>query len=121
MPKPGRDLAYVWDIVDAAHSIVQFVGERSFQEYIGDPMLQAAVERKIEIIGEAARRLTQGFKDDHPEIPWPRIISQRNVLAHDYGRINHTILWRVVTVSIPELVQVLQPLIPPLPDEAQED
>jgi uncharacterized protein with HEPN domain len=50
----------------------------------------------------------------HPEIPWGRIIAQRNVLAHEYGEIEDEIVWAVATVSIPDLIFLLEPLVPPI-------
>jgi uncharacterized protein with HEPN domain len=78
-------------------------------------MMQLAVERAIEIIGEAARNLTPAFRDAHPEIPWRPIIAQRHVLAHDYGDIKQDRIWRVVTVHVPDLISQLEPLVPPPP------
>jgi uncharacterized protein with HEPN domain len=79
----GRDPAYLWDMLDAARSVLQFVGEKTFDEYLDHPVIQAAAERKIEIIGEAARRVSEEFKKSHSEIPWRRIIGQRHILAHE--------------------------------------
>jgi len=75
------------------------------------------VERHLEIIGEAANRVSRSFREAHPEIPWQRIVAQRNVLAHEYGEIENTLVWRVATIRIPELIQQLQRLLPPLPPQ----
>ena len=80
-------------------------------------MLRGAVERHIEIIGEAANRVSRGFRAAHPEIPWRQIIAQRNVLTHEYGDIDDALIWRVVTTRIPELMSQLERLMPPLPPE----
>jgi uncharacterized protein with HEPN domain len=70
MPPEGRDAAYLWDLIDAARQIVDFVHGERFFDYENNRMLQAAVERELEIIGEAANRLSDVFKASHPEIPW---------------------------------------------------
>jgi uncharacterized protein with HEPN domain len=70
-------------------------------------MLRYAVERPIEVIGEAARHISGPFKMKHPEIPWGRIIGQRNVLAHEYGEILLERVWRTAKESIPELAELL--------------
>ena len=75
------------------------------------------MERHLEIIGEAANRVSRSFREAHPEIPWQRIVAQRNVLAHEYGEIENTLVWRVATIRIPELIQQLQRLLPPLPPQ----
>ena len=110
------DEAYLWDMLDAAQAVRQFVAGRSFEDYLRDGMLRAAVERQIEIIGEAARHVSSGLQIAHPEIPWRGIIAQRHVIAHDYGDIKHDRLWPVATGLIPKLIQMLEPLVPPDPE-----
>ncbi len=109
------DDAYLWDMLDAAQSVRQFVAGRSFDDYVQDAMLRGAVERQIEIVGEAARHVSPAFQAVHREIPWRGIIAQRHVIAHDYGDIKHDRLWAVATGLIPKLVQMLEPLVPPDP------
>jgi len=114
-----KDVSYLWDIVDAAKSIKQFVQGCTFEEYMENTLLQAAVERKIEIIGEAARRLSESFRQRYADIPWKLIIAQRNVLAHEYGEINQERIWNVVVERIPELIAALEPLLPPAPEDTE--
>jgi uncharacterized protein with HEPN domain len=76
-----------------------------------------AVERAVEIIGEAARRVSEEFRRLHPEIPWRSMIAQRNVLAHEYGEIKHERMWLLVTEHLPTLVRDLEKLVPPIPPE----
>jgi len=83
-----------------------------FHQYEQDRKLQLAVERAIEIIGEAARNISKDFQNAHPEIQWRGIIGQRHVLAHEYGEIKQERLWLVVTERIPELIKLLEPLVP---------
>lgn len=115
MQPEAKDAAYLWDMFDAARAVQHFVTSRSFSDYVADRMLRGAVERHIEIIGEAASRISPAFRQAHPEIPWHRIVAQRNALAHEYGEIEHALVWRVATVHIPELIKHLQGLLPPLP------
>ncbi len=92
------------------------MGDASPAEYLKDAMLRSAVERQIEIIGEAAGRLSGGFRAAHPEIPWQRIIAQRNVLIHDYGEIDHQRVWKLVMEYIPRLIEQMEPLVPEPPE-----
>lgn len=105
-----RDRAHLWDMLDAALAIEDFVRGKTYENYTSDRMLRAAVERQLEIIGEAARRISGATRDAHPEIPWRGIIGQLNVLAHEYGDILHEIIWVIVTKRVPELVEQLQRL-----------
>lgn len=113
MPRDRDDLALLWDMLQAAERIVEFAGSKSLAEYAQDELLQAAVERKLEVIGEAARGVSDAFKAAHPEIPWRGIVSQRHFIAHEYGEIRHEKIWAVVKRRIPELVALLLPFVPP--------
>ena len=115
MAPESRDAAYLWDMLDAARSIRRFTADTSLDQYQQNEVMKLAVERQLEVIGEAARRVSDTFKQAHPEIPWQPIIAQRHVLAHEYGEVNHIRIWRVVTTHIPALISSLEPLIPPLP------
>jgi uncharacterized protein with HEPN domain len=110
-----RDAGYLWDMLDSARTINNFVSGVSINQYMQNRQLQLAVERAIEIIGEAARRVSKVFQDEHSNIPWQNIIAQRNVLAHEYGEIKQELIWKVATVRIPELIAALESLIPPPP------
>jgi uncharacterized protein with HEPN domain len=115
MPRERDDASLLWDMLEAAHKVRQFIAGKTFHDYSQDEVLQAAVERKLEIIGEAARAVSDEFRQKHPEVPWRGIVAQRHFLAHEYGEVHHEKLWRVATVRIPELIEQLEKLIPPLP------
>jgi uncharacterized protein with HEPN domain len=74
------------------------------------------VERKIEILGEAARKVSDEYKELHQEIPWRGIIGQRNVLIHEYNEVDQRAIWELATADIPKLIKLLEPLVPPAPD-----
>ena len=121
MPREQSDASFLWDMLTAARAVASFVTDRNFEQYERDLLLRSAVERQIEIIGEAARRITRAFRDQRPEIPWPRIMGQRHVLAHDYGEIEHDRIWRVATLHIPVLMGQLEPLVPMPPPDPEPD
>jgi uncharacterized protein with HEPN domain len=121
MQPDERDAAYLWDMLDAARTIREFTSGVGFQQYSQNRMLQLAIERAVEIIGEAARHVSEAFKQAHPEIPWRSIIAQRHVLAHQYGEIEQERIWLVATVHVAELIANLEPLIPPLPPKPEGD
>ncbi len=79
-------------------------------------MRQLALGRTLEIIGEAARRVSEPFRDAHPEIPWKYIIGNRNVLAHNYDEIVLEVLWTTATRDVPRLVVALLALLPQAPE-----
>jgi uncharacterized protein with HEPN domain len=88
MPPETRDAAYLWDMLDAARAIADFVATSTYQDYTQNRMLRGAVERHLEIIGEAAGHVSLEFRRAHADIPWSRIIGQRNILIHEYGEVD---------------------------------
>jgi len=113
MPNNPDDAAPLWDMLDAARAITDFVSDKRAEDYFRNRMLRGAVERHLEIVGEAARRESESFRARHPEIPWQRIIGLRNILAHEYGEIKHERMWALVTGEIPGLVRILAGIVPP--------
>jgi uncharacterized protein with HEPN domain len=111
MPLEARDLACLWDMADAAEAVVDMTSAIPLATYLNDRMRQLAVERAVEIIGEAAKHVSEDVKRGNPGIPWRLIISQRNVLAHDYGAIDPERMWRLAVQDIPSLLAQLRPLL----------
>ena len=112
---PAEDSAWLLDMLTAARAVQSFVTGKTFAEYGADLLLRSAVERPVEIIGEAARGMSDSFKRAHPEIPWRPITAQRHRLAHEYGEIDDALIWTVATVHIPRLIAQIEPLTPPPP------
>ena len=115
MPRDMDDGALLLDMLEAAREVGGYVTGRTREEYETDGMLRRSVERVVEIIGEAARGVSATFRTAHPEVPWQQISATRHILAHEYGRIDNEIMWRIVTVHVPELIRLLSPLISPPP------
>lgn len=76
-----------------------------------DRLLNLALTRLLEIIGEAANRVPQDFRDLHPEIPWMQMIGARNRLIHGYEAIDFDILWNIAKNDIPALIQSLDKIL----------
>lgn len=110
MPLSERDTALVEDMLVHARLISAFVEGISVDQYLADRKTQLAVERLIEIIGEAARGMSKAFRDSEPDIPWRGIIGQRNVLAHEYGEVKQERIWNVASREIPILIRHLERL-----------
>lgn len=114
-----RDPAFLWDMIQAARAIVEFTENVSLEKFLAvgrdREMTRLAVERGLEILGEAARRVSSQFRDRHPEIPWKEIIGLRNVLSHQYDIVNYQEIYGMVREQIPELITQLEPLVPPPP------
>ncbi|HPC46258.1 MAG TPA: DUF86 domain-containing protein [Candidatus Latescibacteria bacterium] len=107
MPVPvdrERDLAKCEDMRIHVARARDFLGAMSLAEFEKDELRQAAVVRCIEVIGEAARSISEATRRDAPEIPWQLIIGMRNVLAHDYGTVDLPRVYEVVTDHLPALL-----------------
>ena len=105
------DYKLVWDMLEAARTVVELTGELDLAAYERNKTIRLAVERSIEIIGEAARHRSPEFLHRHNDIPWEAIVRTRHVMAHDYGEIEHDKVWRIATTHIPALVLRLQPIL----------
>jgi uncharacterized protein with HEPN domain len=120
MAPEKRDIANVWDMIDACGTIAELVHGRTYDQYLNEKMFRLAVERAIEIIGEAARRLTPGLRAAHPEVPWNAIMAQRHILAHEYDELKHEMVWRVATFHVPALLPQLETIHKGLEQAEQE-
>lgn len=117
MPLNRRDPAYLMDMLEASQKVQHYLKDKTFEDFLRDEMLKDAVERNLEIIGEAARRISEDLKQENPGIPWRKIIAQRNVLVHEYNDIRIEEIWEVASFHLPRLIDQIRPLIPPLPPE----
>jgi len=108
-----RDDAYLLDMLLAAKKVRSFTENVNWEQFNSDELRQDAVMRQIQIIGEAARKVSEQYKQQHSEIPWEGIIGMRHRLVHEYFRIIPKRVWDVVEKDIPELIRLIEPLVPP--------
>jgi uncharacterized protein with HEPN domain len=112
MQPVDRDAALLWDMLQACREIREFTRDVAWEDFIADRKLCLAVERCLEIVGEAAGHIGKPFRSAHPEIPWRLITGMRNVLAHDYGQIEYQVIYGTVTKKVPSLLTTLEVLLP---------
>jgi uncharacterized protein with HEPN domain len=117
MQSNNRDVASVWDMVKAIHYIQAFTTNLSLEEYLDDIRTISAVERQFEILGEAARRISEEFRHSNPALNWQRIVGLRNIVIHRYDEVDQDILWTIIHSELLPLLTQLESLLPPLPDE----
>lgn len=91
----NRDLTYIQQIIDAIAKVEDYTTEGK-DHFLSSTLVQDAVIRNIEIIGEIAKRISQDFKTAHYDIPWRKMAGIRDVLIHDYDSIDLDIVWNVV-------------------------
>ena len=114
-----RDVALLLDIMLAAEDALSFVAGLDERAFLASDLHQSAVTRKLEVMGEAAGKVSKAFCAAHPEIPWAQMTGLRHRLIHDYGEVRFDIVWRVTKQTLPDLIAKLRPLIPPKTDRDQ--
>jgi uncharacterized protein with HEPN domain len=106
-----RDQQSIQDIWNAAQEILSFTAGMDYESLVSDRRTQAAVLYEILIVGEAANRLSSEFRSQHSTVPWKDIIGMRNILVHQYDQIDTEVVWDVICRDIPELINLIQPLL----------
>lgn len=102
------DLPRLRDMLAHAEEAAALVRERCREDLDSQRVLALALVRLLEIIGEAAARVSSEFRARHPEIPWPQIVSLRNRLIHGYDAVDLDIVWQILTTDLPSLIEVLR-------------
>jgi uncharacterized protein with HEPN domain len=109
----SRDDTYLVDILESAKIALDYVSGKSWGEFKEDLQCQDAVVRRIEIIGEAARRVSQQTRDKYSQIPWREMTSMRNLVIHEYDVVDINQVWDTLQNKIPPLIEELARIVPP--------
>ena len=99
-------------MLDSALEAVKFADGKSREDLDNDRKLVLAIMKSIEIIGEAASKVSENCQVENDKIPWRDIIGMRNRMIHGYFEVNHDIVWETVQTDIPRLIEVLSNIIP---------
>ncbi len=110
------DMIYLGHMLDTSHKIMAKVQGLSKQDYDADENLRLALVHLVQIIGEAARHVSDTTRKALPDIPWREITGMRHKIVHDYMDTDEDLVWEVAVVDMPPLVVVLERVVPP--DEA---
>lgn len=107
-----RDQEALIDIVAAIKLILQYAEGTTLDALTTNMEKQDAILRRITIIGEATKKLSKQFRQQHSIIPWKDIAGMRDVITHDYNEVDLNEVWTVITENLPELLNYLEPLTP---------
>ncbi len=108
-----RDETLLRDMLDMSRKAQAFLGGRGQEIVDQDEMLAFALVRAIEVLGEAASRITPETRVALPQIPWKVIVGMRNKIIHDYRTIDTRIVWKTVVEDLPPLIAELEKILPP--------
>jgi uncharacterized protein with HEPN domain len=110
-----RDEAYLVDMLQAARDARGFTAGLTRSDFEQSRIAQYAAAHALQIVGEAAARVSQETRSKVPEVQWARIIGMRNRLVHDYGRIDRDVLWDTIDQDVPSLIAALERFVRPEP------
>jgi uncharacterized protein with HEPN domain len=109
----SRNQEALIDIIESIKLIFQYVEGVNRNTLAANIEKQDAILRRITIIGEATKRLTQDFRSQHPTVPWREIAGMRDVITHDYNEVDLEEIWTVVSENLPSLLSYIEPLVMP--------
>lgn len=100
---PPGDAAYLESMLEAIGRVRRYVGRKRRKAFLASPLLQDAVIRNLEVLGEAAGRVSHEFAERHAAVPWRDIAGMRHRLIHGYLKINLETVWRALEHDLPAL------------------
>lgn len=106
-----RDDAFLLDILNAAETAKKFCSNLTKKEFLENSLVQSGVLHQIIIVGEAVKRLSDAFRQNHPKIPWKLIAGMRDRITHGYFDVDLDQVWNTVEKDLPELIKYLKPLV----------
>ncbi len=107
------EFVYVGHMLDKAHEALSLVRGKTRQDYDSDSIIRLALTHLIQVIGEAARRVSPQFRDRHPQIPWEAIAGMRSKIVHDYMNVDEDMVWDSVMQELQPLIEELKKIVPP--------
>jgi len=107
----SEDKIRILHILDEAGEACKYTESISFEEFVKDGKTVRAVIRSIEVIGEAASKISIEFRKGHPDVPWQKIIGMRNHLIHVYFDIDYNVVWQTVKENLPPLIEQFHSII----------
>ena len=108
---PQSDALYLRHMLAALDRVVEATGRVSLEEFNHDWVIQDAIVHELQILGEAAGRISREFTDQHPEIPWRKVTGLRHKIVHDYFFLDLKVVWDTATLDAPGVRPIVQALL----------
>jgi uncharacterized protein with HEPN domain len=106
------DLVFVGHMLDTTRQAIRLFRGRTREHFDQDETLSLALTHLVQVIGEAARRVSPPFREQHSNVPWSAIIAMRHRVVHDYLHVDLDVVWDVVSRDLPELAEELEKILP---------
>ena len=100
----SRDDAFLYDVLESARAILEYMRDKDWEGFSQDSLLQDAVVRRLEIIGEASGRISVETQQKYSHLPWQAMKGTRNKVIHEYDSVQLDIIWDIVQKDLPALV-----------------
>lgn len=108
---PKNECVYIQHMIDNSNKAINFIKDISREDFNNDEKLRLALTHLLQVIGEAARRVSPEFRDKHPQIPWKEIVGMRSKVVHDYLNVDEDIVWQTIKNDLPPLVLELEKIL----------
>ena len=111
MSKPRRDKHYLADITEAIGRIISYTKDLTYEEFVNRTMVQDAVLRNLQVIGEATEKVSPSLCNANSDIPWREMAGTRDKIVHEYFGINYRIVWEVAHRDLPQILPQLEVIL----------
>lgn len=114
------DRLYLIDMLEIALRIQRRISQLSREQFDADEDIQLAITHRLQMIGEAASRVSESTRAAMYQVPWKQIAEMRHRIVHDYLNVNQDVVWESATRSVPDLIQLLLPIVNPIIAQAKK-
>ena len=107
------DLVYLGHMLDSARDALSLLEGKGREDFEADRALKIAITHLLQVIGEAAGRVSKDFRDSRPEIPWRQVVGMRHKVVHEYFAVDENVIWQTAVEDLPALIVLLDTILGP--------